>query len=57
MFRTAVLAMTIFWLMDVMDVDFMKQFDDPYSLNGLFWLCTFLLTIVVTGLFANDEEG
>lgn len=56
MFRTAVLAMDIFWLMDIMDMGFMEKFDTTYPLNGIFWLCTFLLTFVVSCMYANYEE-
>ena len=38
------LAMSLFWLMDIMNLPFMAQFDTTYPLNGLFWVCAFILS-------------
>lgn len=43
MFRAIKLLIEIFWIMDIMNLPFMKMFDTTYPLNGLFWLVTILL--------------
>ena len=40
-FRTMV---SLFWLMDIMNLPFMEMFDTTYPLNGLFWVCALVLT-------------
>lgn len=35
---------TIFWLLDVMNFQFMEMFDTTYPLNGLFWFFALILT-------------
>lgn len=47
MFRTVTLAALIFWLMDIMNMPFMKQFDTEYPVNGWFYIAAFLLYIIV----------
>lgn len=56
MFSTVLLAICIFWHMDLMDMPFMKVFDTTYPLNGVFWICTALITIIVIGLNTDDED-
>ena len=40
-------AVNIFWIMDILNMPFMEQFDTTYPLNTAFWLlvciCTNLL--------------
>ena len=36
-------AVSIFWLMDIMNLPFMDIFDTVYPLNGLFYVYAFLL--------------
>ena len=38
MFKTFKCLFNIFWLMDIMNMPFMEQFDTKYPLNGLFWI-------------------
>ena len=45
MFKTFRCLFHIFWIMDVMNMPFMEQFDTTYPLNGLFWL----LAIIIVG--------
>ena len=35
---------TIFWLLDVMNFQFMEMFDTTYPLNSLFWFFALILT-------------
>ncbi len=34
----------IFWLLDVMNFEFMEMFDTTYPLNGLFWFFAIIVT-------------
>lgn len=43
MFKTFRCLVEIFWVMDLMNMPFMKMFDTTYPLNGLFWLITLLI--------------
>lgn len=45
MFRAIKLLIEIFWVMDIMNLPFMKVFDTTYPLNGWFWFVTILLLI------------
>lgn len=38
MFKIFKCLFDIFWLMDIMNMPFMEQFDTEYPLNGLFWI-------------------
>lgn len=44
-------AIIIFWLLDILNMPFMEQFDTVYPLNGLFW---FLVWILVLGNMYDD---
>ena len=55
MFNALKLSIYLFWLMDIMDFEFMKQFDTTYPLNGVFWFCVILLTMLV-GNTSNEKE-
>lgn len=48
MFRTSIFAGAIFWLMDIMNLPFMEKFDTTYPLNGVFYICAFLLMALIT---------
>lgn len=37
-------GLTIFWIMDILNMPFMRMFDTTYPLNGEFWLLVLLLT-------------
>ena len=56
MFRTALLAIYIFWFMDLLNLDFMEPFDDVYKLNGLFWLGTLILTMLFSCISIPEEN-
>lgn len=47
MFRTALLALYIFWFMDLINLDFMKPFDTTYPINTLFWIGAIILSLIV----------
>ncbi len=36
-------AVTIFWIMDILNMPFMVMFDTVYPLNGWFWFLVILL--------------
>lgn len=52
MFKTFKCLFDIFWLMDIMNLPFMKEFDTTYPLNGLFW--TFAIIIVA---YESGSQG
>lgn len=35
----------IFWILDVLNMPFMAQFDTIYPINGLFWLLIWILIL------------
>jgi hypothetical protein len=47
MFKTALLAFYIFWFMDLINLNFMEQFDTTYPINTIFWLGAHVLTLIV----------
>ena len=36
-------AVTLFWVMDILNMPFMEMFDTTYPLNTLFWIFVFVL--------------
>ena len=36
-------AITLFWIMDILNMPFMEIFDNTYPLNTLFWILVFSL--------------
>ncbi len=36
-------AVTLFWIMDILNMPFMEMFDTTYPLNTLFWILVFVL--------------
>ena len=36
-------AVTLFWIMDILNMPFMEIFDTTYPLNTLFWIFVFVL--------------
>ena len=38
MYKMFYSILTIFWLLDIMNFEFMRIFDTTYPLNGWFWL-------------------
>lgn len=42
--------LTIFWILDILNMPFMEIFDTTYPLNGLFWIlvCIFCGGIKIT---------
>ena len=36
-------AVTLFWIMDILNMPFMEMFDTTYPLNTLFWILVFSL--------------
>ena len=36
-------AITVFWIMDILNMPFMEMFDTTYPLNTLFWILAFSL--------------
>ncbi|MGN0271438.1 MAG: hypothetical protein ACI4DL_01655 [Lachnospiraceae bacterium] len=36
-------AITVFWIMDILNMPFMEMFDTTYPLNTLFWILVFSL--------------
>ena len=36
-------AVTLFWIMDILNMPFMEMFDTTYPLNTLFWIFVFVL--------------
>ena len=36
-------AVTLFWIMDILNMPFMEMFDTTYPLNTLFWIIVFVL--------------
>lgn len=41
---------TVFWIMDILNLPFMEIFDTTYPLNGLFWFLMFCF-----GFILNDD--
>ena len=37
-------AVSIFWIMDILNMPFMEVFDTVYPLNGAFWCLVFIFT-------------
>lgn len=46
MYRLFYIALTIFWIFDIINMPFMKIFDTTYPVNGLAWL---LIWIFIPG--------
>jgi len=46
---------TIFWLLDVMNFQFMEMFDTTYPLNGLFWFFALILTADYDSIERQNE--
>ena len=36
-------AVTLFWIMDILNMPYMEMFDTTYPLNTLFWIFVFVL--------------
>ena len=36
-------AVTLFWIMDILNMPFMEIFDTTYPLNTMFWILVFAL--------------
>lgn len=49
MFKTFKCLFDIFWLMDIMNLPFMKEFDTTYPLNGLFWAFAIIIVAYESG--------
>lgn len=45
-------GVTIFWIMDILNMPFMQMFDTTYPLNEAFWA----LVMVCTGLIGCGKE-
>lgn len=47
------LIVGIFWIMDIMNMPFMKPFDTLYPLNMMFWMAVWAFILVLIGM--EDE--
>jgi hypothetical protein len=45
-------CVTVFWIMDILNMPFMQMFDTTYPLNETFWS----LVILFTGLIGCGKE-
>lgn len=42
MYKAFKSILIIFWVLDILDLDFMQMFDTTYAINGLAWLLIWL---------------
>lgn len=42
MFKIFKAGLTIFWIMDILNLPFMAKFDTTYALNGAFWILAWI---------------
>lgn len=47
------LAMSTFWLMDILNMPFMEMFDTDIPLNGFFWILFALMYLMNVGLYLD----
>ena len=50
------MAIAIFWILDVCNMPFMEIFDTIYPLNGLFWFLMVLLCSAGTSTDDNEQK-
>lgn len=43
--RLIYICIVTFWILDILNMPFMVQFDTVYPLNGLFWLLVWILIL------------
>ena len=48
-------AVTLFWIMDILNMPFMEMFDTTYPLNTLFWILVFSLCGDVSIKVKNED--
>lgn len=41
------IGVTVFWIMDILNMPFMEMFDTTYPLNEAFWILVFIFTNVL----------
>lgn len=46
--------LTVFWVLDILDLPFMQMFDTTYPINGNAWFWIWFTLLIMTG-GAGDE--
>jgi hypothetical protein len=49
-------AITIFWIMDILNMPFMEMFDTIYPLNGMFWLLVWIFVLAPIRIITEENE-
>lgn len=46
----------IFWILDILNMPFMVQFDTIYPFNTLFWLFVFIFILPIDTIVNKEDE-
>lgn len=56
MYKLFYAALTIFWILDIMNLPFMEMFDTIYPINSAVWLLIWILLPSTAVVYKHAEE-
>lgn len=57
MYKIFYSILTIFWLLDIMDMPFMQMFDTTYPINGWAWFLIWMFVPSTETVVKHRNEG